>query len=75
MCRRVDLVRAPSIYPIPADPIMAADPDFSGTQVGGDFSMWQGMITDVSGYTLEPSGLPGSPPVTVFCRLPGGWML
>ena len=56
---------APSIYPIPADPIMAADPDFSGTQVGGDFSMWQGMITDVSGYTLEPSGLPGSPPVTV----------
>ena len=46
----IDCTGDPSTYPIPEDTFMTSDPDWSGTQLDGVFTMYNGTIVDVSAY-------------------------
>src|SRR6266508_2502048 len=47
-------------FPVPADPNIPADPNWSGTVIPGNLTMFGGTITGVSSYTLNGSYTSGS---------------
>ena len=47
-------------FPIPADGNIPADPNWTGTQIPGNFTLFGGTITGLSAYTLSGSYTSGS---------------